>query len=79
MDELVVERVLDAIRAADWARLRLLLHPYLLWSTANGTRIRGRTNVMARLRGFPPTGRPRSYELRDFQVYRWVEATGLTA
>ncbi|MDQ6917725.1 MAG: nuclear transport factor 2 family protein [Candidatus Dormibacteraeota bacterium] len=75
MDELVIEQVLHAIDGADWARLRFLLHPYLHWSTTDGTRIRGRTNVLARLREFPPTGPPRIHELRDGQIYRWVEGT----
>ncbi len=75
MDELIVDRTLDAIRAADWVHLRLLLHPSLHWSTAGGTTIRGRTKVLARLLDFPPVGPPRSHELRDGQVYRWVEGT----
>ena len=70
-----MERALDAIRGADWTRLKLLLHPYLHWSTADGKKIRGRTNVLARLRDFTPTDPPRCHELLDGQVHRWVEGT----
>jgi SnoaL-like domain len=70
----------DVVRAAhramserDWDALRLMLHPYLHWTTAGGDRLRGRTKVMARLQATtPPTG-PIAVELRDGQIYRWQE------
>jgi hypothetical protein len=62
-----------AMLAQDWDALRLLLHPYLHWTTAEGTRVRGRTNVMERLQNAAPPGEPYAVELRDGQVYRWQE------
>jgi hypothetical protein len=57
----------------DWEALRLILHPYLHWTAADGTRLRGRTKVITRLRdGSPPT-EPAAVELRDGQIYRWQE------
>jgi hypothetical protein len=66
--------VLDAVARGDRDRLRLLLHPYLRWTTADGRTVTGRTNVLALLDDRPPAAPPRSHELRDGQVYRWVEA-----
>ena len=60
-----------AFDGGDWEALRLLLHPYLHWTEA-GTTIRGRTNVLARLRDSNRLPAPRAIELRDDQVYRWV-------
>ena len=61
----VVAEVTQAAQAAmverDWDSLRLLLHPYLHWTTADGTRVRGRVKVMELLRtGPPPACRPPS-------------------
>jgi len=66
-----VDDVLEAVAQQDWARLKLLLHPYLHW-TAAGRTIRGRTKVLAVLASRPVLGPPESYELRDGQVYRWT-------
>ena len=61
-----------ALRAGDWDRLRLLLHPYLHWTGADGQVVRGRAKVMAALQAAPiPSDRPNVVELRDGQVYRW--------
>jgi hypothetical protein len=68
----VVTRVQAALAAGDWAAVRPLLHPYLHWTAADGSVLRGRTRVLAMLQaspGAPPP--PRSVELRDGQVYRW--------
>jgi hypothetical protein len=51
----------------------MLLHPYLHWTTANGTRFRGRTKVMEVLKAGPPPAAPIAVELRDGQIYRWQE------
>jgi hypothetical protein len=69
MDPLVRD-ALDALEHRDWARLRLILHPYIHFS-AGGTKLRGRTNVLAHVEvhGAPA---PSSYELRDGQIYRWT-------
>jgi hypothetical protein len=65
--------VLDALRTGDAERLRLALHPYLRWTTADGDHVRGRGNVLALLRTRSSLAAPAAYELRDGQVYRWQE------
>jgi hypothetical protein len=45
---------------------------YLHWTDADGTTVRGRTNVVARLQAAVELAQPRLVELRDGQVYRWV-------
>jgi hypothetical protein len=40
LDE-VVRAAHDAMLASDWDRLRLILHPYLHWTAADGSRLRG--------------------------------------
>ena len=71
--DIVVERLLEAIQARDWDRVRLLLHPYLRWTNVCGTALRGRKAVMAYLVDAPVAATPNAYELRDGQVYRWRE------
>jgi len=76
-DPVVVAEVTHAAQAAiverDWDSLRVLLHPYLHWTTADGTRVRGRIKVMELLRtGAQPAGSV-AVELRDGQIYRWQE------
>jgi hypothetical protein len=73
MDQVVLD-VLAAIEAADWERVKPLLHPYLRWTFPGGRVVRGRAMVLGRIARRPPTGLPVRYELRDGQVYRWVEA-----
>jgi hypothetical protein len=68
-----VDAVLAALRDDDAERLRLALHPYLRWTTADGVLVRGRTNVLALLATRAALARPAAYELRDGQVYRWRE------
>ena len=51
--------------------VRLLLHPYLRWTRADGTLLRGRIKVLAVLEAELPARAPRVTELRDGQVYRW--------
>ena len=63
----------EAIRERDWDRLRLMLHPYLHWTAADGTRLRGRTKVLAQLRDAAAPTEPMAVELRDGQIYRWQE------
>ena len=51
----------EAMLERDWDGLRMLLHPYLHWTTADGTRFRGRTKVMELLQaGLPPARADRS-------------------
>ena len=80
-DPVLVEEVVRAAHGAmsvrDWGALRLMLHPYLHWTTADGDRLRGRTKVLTRLQAIAapaalPT-EPIAVELRDGQIYRWQE------
>jgi hypothetical protein len=72
-----VDEVTAAAHAAmqdrDWARLRLLLHPYLHWTCAGGTRLRGRTRILDMLAAGAAPVPPSEVELRDDQIYRWQE------
>jgi hypothetical protein len=68
--------VLDAIERRDWERLRRLLHPYVRWTTALEEQLRGRHNVIAQLQRDPPPAPPAYHELRDGQVYRWIDTPG---
>ena len=63
----------EAMQERDWDRLRLILHPYLHWTAADGTQLRGRTTVLARLRDAAAPAEPVAVELRDGQIYRWQE------
>jgi hypothetical protein len=57
----------------DWEALRLMLHPYVHWTAADGIRLRGRSNVMAQLQAGTPPVEAAAVELRDGQIYRWQE------
>ncbi len=72
MNEPVVGEALDAVARGDERRLKLLLHPYLHWTTPSGVVIRGRNRVLDHLRDAAPAP-PVSVELRDGQIYRWTE------
>jgi hypothetical protein len=63
----------EAMLEHDWEGLRLMLHPYLHWTAPDGTRLRGRTKVMALLRAAAPSAEPAAVDLRDGQIYRWQE------
>jgi Domain of unknown function (DUF4440) len=63
----------EAMLARDWEGLRLILHPYLHWTGADGSRLRGRTKVIERLQNAEPPVEPAAVELRDGQIYRWQE------
>ena len=71
-----MSNVLDAIERRDWERLKKLLHPYVHWTTAAEEHLRGRRNVIARLERDPPPAPPAWHELRDGQVYRWIDKPG---
>jgi hypothetical protein len=62
-----------AMQARDWDGLRLILHPYLHWTAADGSQLRGRTKVIERLQNAAPPAEPVAVELRDGQIYRWQE------
>jgi hypothetical protein len=70
----VPQAALQAMLERDWEGLRVMLHPYLHWTAADGTQLRGRTKVMARLRAAAPSAEPAAVELRDGQIYRWQES-----
>lgn len=68
----VAREVTAAIERQDWDHLCAILHPYLHWTLRDGQTLRGRRNVLAYL-SHATAGLPASMELRDGQVYRWVE------
>lgn len=72
MDD-VTRAAYDAMLECDWERLGLLLHPYVHWGAADGTRLRGRTKVIERSQHAAPPVMPAAVELRDGQIYRWQE------
>ncbi len=61
-----------AMEAREWGELRGLLHPYVRL-TDRGVALSGRNNVLAHLREHPTPRPPRSVEVRDGQVYRWLD------
>jgi hypothetical protein len=69
----VAEQVRRAVAGDQWARVRLLLHPYLRWELPDGTELRGRVRVLELLHATGPPDPPRTVELRDGQVYRWLQ------
>ncbi len=69
----VLRQAVAAIRRQDWDGLKPLLHPYLHWTRPDGHVIRGRKNVLAYLASTRIGGLPRDHEIRDTQIYRWVE------
>ena len=71
-----VGNVLATIERGDWERLRLLLDPYVHWTTAAEEQLRGRNDVIARLMDDPPPAAPAYHELRDGQIYRWIATPG---
>lgn len=71
-----VSDVLAAIERRDWERLEQLLHPYVHWTTAAEERLRGRRRVIERLSKDPPPAPPAWHELRDGQIYRWIDTPG---
>lgn len=60
-----------AVDAGDWDRAKALLHPYLHFTDGDVV-LRGRTNVLAHLRGHPTPRPPTEVEVRDGQLYRWT-------
>jgi hypothetical protein len=66
-----LDRAYEALISQDWAKLRLLLHPYLHFTGPDGVKTRGRTKVLAVLSSQAVPERPTSVELRDGQIYRW--------
>lgn len=69
----VVRNALVAIDRRAWDEMKRLLHPYLQWTAKDGRTIRGRKNVIAYLADASPSAPPARHELRDGQIYRWVE------
>jgi hypothetical protein len=77
----VTRAAYESILERDWDRLRLMLHPYLHWTAADGTRLRGRTKVIERLQHAAPPVQPVAVELRDGQSFAiaGLLATGVVA
>ena len=71
-----VSNVLDAIERRDWERLRGLLHPEVLWTTAVEEHLHGPAAVIACLRDDPPPAPPAYHELLDGRVIRWIDTPG---
>jgi hypothetical protein len=69
----LVANVVALIRKRDWVGVKPKLHPYLHWTGRDGRVIRGRTNVLGHFEDAPLSGPPASHEIRDRQIYRWVE------
>jgi hypothetical protein len=69
--EPVIDAVVRTLARGDRDELERLLHPYVHWTTAAGETIRGRRKVLAHLADHREGQAPRSFELRDGQVYRW--------
>ena len=70
-EEATGEQAYAAVWAGRWDTLRLLLHPYLRWTRADGHVVRGRTKVLVLLHEHTPVQAPRVTELRDGRIYRW--------
>lgn len=68
-----VESAMAMFRAGERGLLRMALHPYLHWTTADGETVRGRTKVLEMLDGRAELEAPESVALRDGQIYRWRE------
>jgi hypothetical protein len=60
-----------AMELGEWGELRPLLHPYLHFDDGR-TSVRGRAMLLRHLQDSPTPKPPRSVEIRDGQVYRWV-------
>lgn len=71
-----VVKASQLISRRDWDGVKLLLHPYLHWTSKGGRTIRGRQQVLAYLVETAVKRLPETYELRDGQIYRWVESAG---
>ena len=73
-----VDGVLAAVAQGRPDDAKLLLHPYLHWTTPAGGTLRGRDTVLALLADLAASGaeltRPALAELRDGQIYRWLSA-----
>jgi hypothetical protein len=68
-----VEAALEGMERQDRDRLRTILHPYIRWTLADGSLMRGRLKVLAMLAASSAQAAPSAPELRDGQIYRWTE------
>jgi hypothetical protein len=72
----VAERAMDMIAQRDWVAIREVVHPYIRWTRSDGSLLRGRLNLIASVEDGRAPLPPESVELRDGQIYRWVEPAG---
>jgi hypothetical protein len=59
------------VERQEWGEVRDLLHPDVRFSDGD-VAVRGRTRLLAHLRGHPTPRPPREVEVRAGQVHRWV-------
>ena len=66
----MAERAVELIAQRDWVAIREVLHPYVRWTRADGSLVRGRLNLIASVEAGRAPLPPASIELRDGQIYR---------
>ena len=71
-----MSNVLDAIERRDWERLRRLLAPDILWTTAAEEDLHGPDEVIDRLSRDPPPSPPAYHDLRGDRLTRWIDTPG---
>ena len=64
---------LAALDRGDAEATRLALHPYVRWTSPDGTVIFGRRRVLDMLATRGRLEEPLSVQVRDGQIYRWTE------
>lgn len=72
----VVCDVLATIETRNWDRLTRLLHPEIHWTTAAEDELHGTKAVIERLSNDPPPAPPSYHEMRNGQVWRWIDCPG---
>ncbi len=63
--------VWDLVEQQEWGELRPLLHPAVRYDDGKAT-IRGRSQLLAHLRGAPTPRPPSEVEVRAGRLYRWT-------
>jgi hypothetical protein len=68
--------VLTTIESRNWARLRLLLHPDVWWTTPVEEHLHGPSAVIECLSRDPPPAAPAYHELLEGRIIRWIDKCG---